>query len=133
MILSKLLYLVKKNCPFHPGFLAFLSILPFVVGSGDFWNFLKFCCYVSLFITDFVNLDSLSLYPPVSIVKGLSILLILTKNHLLVFLILCIVLFVSTSFILALSAEIWLLPASYSSWVYLLLFVLELLGVLSIC
>ena len=45
----------------------------------------------------------LSLYPLVSLAKGLSILLIFSKNQLLVWLILCIVLFVSTWLISALS------------------------------
>jgi hypothetical protein len=60
----------------------------------------------------------------VSLAKGLSILLIFSINQLLVWLVLCIVLFVSTWLISALS----LTTASYSSWVYLLLFVLELSG-----
>ena len=45
----------------------------------------------------------LSLYPLVRLAKGLSILLIFSKNQLLVLLILCIVLFVSTWLISALS------------------------------
>jgi hypothetical protein len=66
----------------------------------------------------------LSLCPLVSLAKGLSIFLISSKNQLLVWLILCIVLFVSIWF------DYFLV---YSSWVYLLLFVLELSGVLSSC
>jgi hypothetical protein len=45
----------------------------------------------------------LSLCPLVSLAKGLSILLIFSKNHLLVWLILCIVLFVSSWLMLALN------------------------------
>jgi hypothetical protein len=48
-----------ENCPFHQGFPVLLSI-GFVVGSDDFLNFLGFCGYVSLFISDFVNLDTIS-------------------------------------------------------------------------
>ena len=50
---------------------------------------------------DFLNLDTLSV-PLVILAKGLSILLIFSKNQFLVLLILCIVLFVSTWLILAL-------------------------------
>jgi hypothetical protein len=32
----------------------------FVVGSDIFFNFLGFSCYVFLFISDFVNLDTVS-------------------------------------------------------------------------
>ena len=70
-----------------------------------FFNFLSFCCYISLFISDFVNLNSL--YPLVSLAKvSLSIMLIFSKNPLLVLLILCIVRFVSTQLISALSLVI---------------------------
>ena len=62
----------------------------------------------------------LSLCSLVSLAKGLSILLFFSKNQLLVLLILCIELFVSIWLILALS----LFPVVYSSWVYLLLFLL---------
>jgi hypothetical protein len=54
---------------------------------SDFVNldtFFSFCCYVSLFISDFVNLDTFFV-PFISLAKGLSILLMFTKNHLLVF------------------------------------------------
>ena len=71
----------------------------------------------------------LSLCRLVSLAKGLSILLIFSKNKLLVLLILCIVLFVSTSLISALR----LFPAFYSSWMYLLLFDLVLLDELLSC
>jgi hypothetical protein len=54
-----------------------------------------------LFISDFITI--LSLCPLLSLAKGLSILLIFSKNQLLVWLILCIVLFVSTWLISALS------------------------------
>jgi hypothetical protein len=50
-----------------------------------------------------LSIMMLPLCPLVSLVKGLSILLIFSKNQLLVWLILCIVLFVSTWFISALS------------------------------
>ena len=70
----------------------------------------------------------LSLCPLVSLAKGLSILLIFSKNQLLVLLILCIVLFVSTWLILALSL---IISCCLLSWVYLLLFVLDLSDVLS--
>jgi hypothetical protein len=55
----------------------------------------------------------LSLCSLASMAKGLSILLVLSKNRLLVWLILHIVIFVSTWLISALS----LFPAIYSSWV----------------
>ena len=64
----------------------------------------------------------LSLCPLVSLAKGLSTLLIFSKNQLLDLLIICIVPFVSTWLISALS----LFPPFYTSWVNLLLFVLEL-------
>jgi hypothetical protein len=57
-----------------------------------FKNFLSVCCYVSLFISGLVNLDTVSV-PLVRWAKELSILSI--KNQLLVLLILCMVLFVS--------------------------------------
>jgi hypothetical protein len=57
--------------------------------------------YVSLFISDFINLDTICHL--VSLAKGLSILLISSKNQLLVLLIPCIVLFVSIWLISALS------------------------------
>jgi hypothetical protein len=57
-------------------------------------------------------------------------LLVFSKNKLLVLLILCIALFVSISLISALPL---IIPAVYSSWVYLLLFVLELSGVMLSC
>jgi hypothetical protein len=72
----------------------------------------------------------LSLYPLVNLTKGLSILLIRSKNLLLVLLILCIVLFVSIWLISVLSL---IISCVCSSWVYFLLFVLELSGVLSSC
>jgi hypothetical protein len=59
----------------------------------------------------------LSLCPLVSLAKDLFILLIFKKKELLFWLILCIVIFVSTWLI---SALIWLLLAIYSSWVNLL-------------
>ena len=71
----------------------------------------------------------LALCPLVSLAKGLSILLIFSKNQLLNLLILCIVIFVST----------WLISAEFDYFLpsiplgYLLLFVLELSGVLSSC
>ena len=64
-----------------------------------FFNFLSFCCYV---ISDFVNLDTVSL-SSVRLPKDLSILLTFSKKQLLALLILCIVLFVSNGLILALS------------------------------
>ena len=72
----------------------------------------------------------LSLCPLMSLAKGLSILLIFSKNQLLVLLILCIVLFVSIWLISALSLIIsccLLLLGEFSS------FVPELSGVLSSC
>ena len=59
----------------------------------------------------------------------MSIVMIFSKNQLLVLLILHIVLFVPNLLISALT----LFPAIYSSWVCLLLFVLELSGVLLSC
>jgi hypothetical protein len=49
--------------------------------------FLSFCCYISHFISDFVNLDTVSVL--FSFTKGLYILLIFSKNQLLVVLVLC--------------------------------------------
>ena len=72
-----------------------------------FFNFLSFCCYVSLSLSDFVILDTVS--GPVSLASSLSILLILLKNQLLVLLILCICLFASTWLIPALSLIIFCL------------------------
>jgi hypothetical protein len=40
-----------ENCPFHADFPILLSI----------GFFLSFCCYISLFISDFVNLDTVFL------------------------------------------------------------------------
>ena len=54
-------------------------------------DFLVVCGYVSFFISDFVHLDILSL-SFISLAKGMSILLIFSKNQLLVSLILCIAL-----------------------------------------
>jgi hypothetical protein len=48
-----------ENCPFHPDF-PVLLIIGFVVGPDDFFNFLSFCYYISLFISDFVDLDTVS-------------------------------------------------------------------------
>ena len=39
-----------ENCPFHPSFPLLLSI-----GSDDGRDFFRYCCYVSLLISDFVN------------------------------------------------------------------------------
>jgi hypothetical protein len=58
---------------------------------------------MSLFSFLILLIRILSLCPLVSLAKGLSILLIFSKNHLLVWLILCVVLFVSTWLISALS------------------------------
>ena len=65
----------------------------------------------------------LSLCPLVSLAKGLSFLLIFLKNQFLVLLILSMVLFVS---IWLISALCLIISCLYSSWVYLLPFVLEL-------
>jgi hypothetical protein len=67
-------------------------------------NFLCFCCYVSLFISGFVNL---SLCPLVSLANGLSILLIFSKRQLLILSILCLAFFVSTCLISALNLIIF--------------------------
>ena len=56
-------------------------------------NFLIFYCYVSFITSDFVYLDTVSM--PFSLAKGLSILLIFSKNQLLILLILFVVFFVS--------------------------------------
>ena len=64
-------------------------------------DFYSFCCYVFPFLILLIWI--LILYPVVILAKGLSILLIFSKNQLLVWLILCMVLFVS---ILLLSAQI---------------------------
>ena len=66
------------------------------------YGFLYFCsinCYVSLFISFFFYLDSLSLFSG-SLARGLSILLILWKGQLLVLLIFFYFLIFSTSFFL---------------------------------
>ena len=68
----------------------------------------------------------LPLGPLVSLARGLSILLICSKNQLLALLILCIVFFVSICLISALSL-------TTSSWVSLLHFILELSVVLLSC
>jgi hypothetical protein len=61
-----------------------------------------FCCYVFLlFLILFIRI--LSLYPLGSLAKGLSILLIFSKNQLLILLILCIFPFVSIGLISTLS------------------------------
>ena len=65
-------------------------------------DFLRFCFYISVFFL-ILLIRILSLCPLVSLAKGLSILLIFSKNQLLVWLILCIVLFVSTWLISVLS------------------------------
>jgi hypothetical protein len=54
----------------------------FEVRLNDSLNFLSVCCYSSLFISDFVNSDTVSL--AVRLAKGLSILLIFSKNQLFV-------------------------------------------------
>lgn len=61
----------------------------------------------------------------ISLNKGMSILLIFSKNQLFILFILCIVLFASILLILALNL---LFPATFFSWVSLFLFVLELSG-----
>ena len=80
----------------------FSSFVEHRLFSKSWWflNFLSFCFYVSLFISDFVW--KLFLCPLVSLAKSLSILLIFSKNQLFVYLILYIVLFVSNWLILAL-------------------------------
>jgi hypothetical protein len=78
----------------------------------------------------------LSLCPLVSLAKGLSILLIFSKSQLLVWLILCIVLFVSTWLISALSLIIschLLLLGIFALLSLFVCFVLELSGVLLSC
>jgi hypothetical protein len=86
-----------------------LSIV-FVVGSDDVLDFLRSCCYVS--ISFLVLLSRIQYLSPLdSLAKGLSIFLIFSKKpknkkQLLVWLILCIVLFLSTQLISALSSFI---------------------------
>jgi hypothetical protein len=60
----------------------------------NFINFLSFCCYIFLFISDFIWI--LSLFPCVSLTKGWLFLLTFSKNWLLVLLVLCLVHFVPT-------------------------------------
>jgi hypothetical protein len=67
-----------------------------------FFNLPSFCCYISLSFL-ILLIWILSLCPLVSLAKGLSILLIFSKNQLLFLLIVCIVLFLSTWLISALS------------------------------
>ena len=88
------------NYTFHLDFPVFLSI-GFVIGSDDFLNFLSICC-MSPFSFLILLIWIRSLWPLVSLCKGLSILLVFTNNQLLVWLILCIFLFVSTWLISAL-------------------------------
>ena len=92
-----------ENCPF-------LHIFQFW-GSNYSMDFLSVCCYVPIFISDFVNLNFVSLL--ISLNKGLSILLIFSKTHLFVPLTLCFIYFVSILLILVLKLII--------SWYLLLL------------
>jgi hypothetical protein len=89
-----------------------------------FFSLLGICCYLPLSISDFDNLDSLCLL--VSLDKGLFCLVVdFLKDQLLVSLNLCIVLFFFYHF------QPCLIISSFSSsWVDLLLFVLEVSGVL---
>jgi hypothetical protein len=60
------------------------------VQAFDSFNFISVPCYILLFISDFANLDTVSL-SLVSFSKGFSILLIFPMNQILVLLILWIV------------------------------------------
>ena len=86
-----MLYL-SRNCPF---FLHY-SIL---------WSTVFICCYVSIFISDYVNFDVFSLFLFISLDKGFSILLIFFSEPYLCF-IDCIVFFAS---ILLISALNWII------------------------
>lgn len=93
------------NYRFHPDFLDLLSIC---FCSRIWWlflNFLSFFCYVSLLFL-ILLIWILPLGPLISLAKGLSILMIFSKNQLLVFLILCIPLFVSVWLTSALSLTV---------------------------
>jgi hypothetical protein len=83
-------------CPFHLSFPPLLSIGFFLYDPMIFF----FISSVSLVMSPFLFLILLILIqflcPLVSLTNGLSILLIFSKNQLLVWLILCIILFVST-------------------------------------
>ena len=89
-------------CPFHPGFLVLWSIAFCRSILVVFWISAGFVV-MSPFSFLILLIRILSLCPLVSLAKGLSILLIFSKNHLLVWLILWIVLLVSTWLILPLS------------------------------
>ena len=87
-----------------------------------FMNFLHFCCYVSSFISDIVDLDTAS-GPLINFAGGFSILLIFSKNELLIFLTLRVVLFVS---LVEFASEFEYFLLSIPLAVSLLLLVLEL-------
>ena len=73
----------------------------FVVVSYNPLYFCSVSCDFSFFISNFIDLSPLPLFL-MSLTKGLSILFIFSKNHLLVLLIFAIVFFISTSFTSAL-------------------------------
>ena len=87
----------------------FLGIFPFLLGCPICWHIdvqsnlydpLYLCgisCNFASFISHFIFLCTLS-FLLMSLVKGLSILFVFSKNKLLYLLILCIVLLISTSF-----------------------------------
>ena len=89
----------------------FSQIQIFEIWPDNSLDFLSVWCYVPLFISDFVNLDFVSLL--ISLNKGSSILLIFSKTHLFVPLTLCFIYFVSILLILVLKLII--------SWYLLLL------------
>ena len=99
-------YLSKKLSIFFK-FSSFVGVQVFEVWPDDSLIFLCVSYYVPLFICAFVNLDIHSFCLLVSLDKGLSILLIFSKNQLFVSLILCIVFFVSILLISALNLIIY--------------------------
>ena len=117
-----------ENCPFHPDFPILLSIS----FCSRIWRFSWiYMVFIVMFPFSFLILLIwiLSLCRLISLDKGLFILLIFSKNQLLVLLIICTVIFVSTSW----TSALIVFAAIYSYWVYLLVFVLELSDVLSSC
>ena len=79
---------ILEICPFHPG-LQILGIELFVVISYNTLHFCAISCNFSFFISDFIYVGPLSFFL-MNLVKGLSVLLIFSKNQLLNSLISCI-------------------------------------------
>ena len=83
-----------------------------------FFNFFKIWCYISCFIS-ILLIWILSLFLQVSLVNGLSMVLILSKHKLPGFLFVCFDSLYSSSFPCGwFQPRVWWFPAFYSSWVY---------------